>query len=86
MGTIAKHDVKKDCSCSRIVYRFLHTLDTLRRIDHRMRLALCISVVSKVNHDVAVQLKHISFNILRRHLAVHSVFDQHSRFIGKCSS
>ena len=45
-----------------------------------MRLSLRIYVVSKVNHDMAIRLEHESFCLLRRHLQIQGVFNQHRRF------
>ena len=81
MRAVAQHDVQQDNAGGLVIHSFLHALDALCRIDHRMRLALGVCVVAEVNNDVAVELEHIALNIFRRIGDVHRVLDQHRCFV-----
>ena len=56
MGTVTQHDIQKDNACGPVVYRLLHALNALGRINHGMRLALGVYIVSQVHHDMSVGL------------------------------
>ena len=81
MGTVSKHNVQKNRASRLVINRFLHTFNSLCRVDHRMRLALRIGVVTEIHDDIAIKLKHISFDIFRRYFDIHGVLDEHRRFI-----
>ena len=81
MRAVAEHNVKENDTCGRIVHGFFHTFDPLGRIDHRVRLAFRISIVSQVDHDIAAKLQHVALHIFRRQINVQCILNQHRSFV-----
>ena len=86
MGAIAQHDIQQDHAGGRIIHSFLHALNALCRVNHRMGLALGIGVIAQINNNVAVQLQHVAFDILRWNLYIHGILNQHRSFICQCAA
>ena len=83
MGAIAQHHVEEDDAGGRIVEGFFHTFDALSRVDHWVRMALGVDVVTEVDDHVAVVLEHKAFGLFRRNLQIQGVLDEHRRFVGQ---
>ena len=64
-------------TCRLIINCFLHTFNTFCRIDHWMWFSLCICIISQINNNISVKLKHISFNIFWWNFTVHSILNKH---------
>ena len=83
--TVSQYHVEQDDTGAWIVHSLFHALYSGSRIDHWMRLTLCVNVIAQVDYHVAVCVQLEAF-LMSAILQSQCFLDQHCRFSGQSTA